>query len=139
MRDQNQLIRFRAKAGISGTFGITVFRNSQRLVCWHGLRCKRHAIAAPRCFKVPATATSLAQERAEQRAIATTLSDVDALLDALDRLIAKKRDLKQAAMQQLLTGQTRLPGFHGEWEVKTLGDLGSSSADGQASSTSGLW
>ena len=59
----------------------------------------------------------------EQRAIATALSDVDALLGALDRLIAKKRDLKQAAMQQLLTGQTRLPGFHGEWEVKTFGDL----------------
>jgi type I restriction enzyme S subunit len=59
----------------------------------------------------------------EQRAIAEALSDVDALLGALDRLIAKKRDLKQAAMQQLLTGQTRLPGFHGEWEVKRLGDL----------------
>ncbi len=60
----------------------------------------------------------------EQRAIAAALSDVDALLGGLDRLIAKKRDLKQAAMQQLLTGQTRLPGFHGEWEVKRLGDLG---------------
>ncbi|MCT0199074.1 restriction endonuclease subunit S [Synechococcus sp. CS-1325] len=59
----------------------------------------------------------------EQRAIATALSDVDALLGALDRLIAKKRDLKQAAMQQLLTGQTRLPGFHGEWEMKRLGEL----------------
>ena len=58
----------------------------------------------------------------EQRAIATALSDVDGLLGALDRLIAKKRDLKQAAMQQLLTGQTRLPGFKGEWVVKTLGD-----------------
>lgn len=52
---------------------------------------------------------------AEQRAIAAALSDVDALLDGLERLIAKKRDLKQAAMQQLLTGQTRLPGFSGEW------------------------
>ena len=60
----------------------------------------------------------------EQRAIATALSDVDALLGGLDRQIAKKRDLKQAAMQQLLTGQTRLPGFHAEWEVKRLGDLG---------------
>ena len=59
----------------------------------------------------------------EQRAIANSLSDVDALLTGLDRLIAKKRDLKQAAMQQLLTGQTRLPGFEGEWEVKRLGDL----------------
>ena len=59
----------------------------------------------------------------EQRAIAVALSDVDALLGALDQLIAKKRDLKQAAMQQLLTGQTRLPGFHGEWEVKSLSEV----------------
>lgn len=59
----------------------------------------------------------------EQRAIASALSDVDALLDGLERLIAKKRDLKQAAMQQLLTGQTRLPGFHGEWETKRLGEI----------------
>jgi len=59
----------------------------------------------------------------EQRAIAAALSDVDALLGGLDRLIAKKRALKQAAMQQLLTGQTRLPGFHGEWEVKRLGEI----------------
>ncbi len=57
----------------------------------------------------------------EQRAIAEALSDVGALLAKLDALIAKKRDLKQAAMQQLLTGQTRLPGFSGEWEVKRLG------------------
>ncbi len=56
----------------------------------------------------------------QQRAIAGALSDVDALLAALDQLIAKKRDLKQAAMQQLLTGQARLPGFHGEWQMKRL-------------------
>ena len=59
----------------------------------------------------------------EQRAIATALSDVDALLEELDRLIAKKRDLKQATMQQLLTGQTRLPGFKGEWMTKRVGDI----------------
>lgn len=59
----------------------------------------------------------------EQRAIAEALSDMDALLGALERLIAKKRDIKQAAMQQLLTGQTRFPGFHGEWEVKRLGEI----------------
>lgn len=58
----------------------------------------------------------------EQRAIATALSDVDALLSGLDRLIAKKRDLKQAAMQKLLTGKTCLPGFQGEWELRRLGD-----------------
>jgi type I restriction enzyme S subunit len=60
----------------------------------------------------------------EQRAIATALSDADSLLDGLDRLIAKTRDLKQAAMQQLLTGETRLPGFEGEWEAKRLGNMG---------------
>ena len=59
----------------------------------------------------------------EQGAIARALSDVDALIGALDQLIAKKRDLKQAAMQQLLTGQKRLPGFSGEWEVERLGDI----------------
>jgi type I restriction enzyme, S subunit len=59
----------------------------------------------------------------EQRAIAKALSDVDGLLGALDRLIAKKRDLKQAAVQQLLTGQVRLPGLKGEWQVTRLGDV----------------
>ena len=57
----------------------------------------------------------------EQRAIATALSDVDALITALDKLIAKKRAIKTAAMQQLLTGKARLPGFSGEWERKWLG------------------
>jgi type I restriction enzyme, S subunit len=59
----------------------------------------------------------------EQRAIAAALSDVDALLGALERLIAKKHNIKQAAMQQLLTGRTRLPGFRGEWVVKRLGEI----------------
>jgi len=60
----------------------------------------------------------------EQRAIAEALGDVDALLGALDAAIAKQRDLKQATMQQLLTGQTRLPGFTGEWETKRLDHAG---------------
>ena len=60
---------------------------------------------------------------AEQHAIANVLSDMDALISGLDQLIAKKRDIKQAAMQKLLTGQQRLPGFSGEWELKRLGDL----------------
>ena len=65
----------------------------------------------------------LPSDVSEQRAIATALSDVDALLEELDRLIAKKRDIKQATMQQLLTGQTRLPGFEQEWETKRIGEL----------------
>ncbi len=58
---------------------------------------------------------------AEQRAIAEALGDADGLLGALEKLIAKKRDLKQAAMQQLLNGKTRLPGFTGEWESASFG------------------
>lgn len=57
----------------------------------------------------------------EQQAIAAALSDADALIESLERLLAKKRDIKQGAMQQLLTGKTRLPGFRGEWETKRLG------------------
>jgi len=60
----------------------------------------------------------------EQRAIAAALSDVDALIGGLDQLIAKKRDIKQAAMQQLLTGKQRLPGFCAKWAVKRLADVG---------------
>ncbi len=59
----------------------------------------------------------------EQRAIAEALGDADGLIAALAAVIAKKRDLKQAAMQHLLTGKTRLPGFSGEWEVKRLGEV----------------
>ena len=57
----------------------------------------------------------------EQCAIAEALSDVDRLLAALDTLIAKKRCIKQAAMQQILAGKTRLQGFAGEWKARTNG------------------
>ena len=60
----------------------------------------------------------------EQRAIAAVLSDVDELIGSLEALIVKKRAIKQAAMQRLLTGTTRLPGFGEEWETATLGEIG---------------
>ena len=59
---------------------------------------------------------------AEQRAIAEALSDVDGLIAALDKKIAKKRLLKQGTMQQLLTGKKRLPGFIGEWVDTPIGE-----------------
>ncbi len=61
---------------------------------------------------------------AEQRTIAEALSDADALIESLEQLLVKKRHLKQGAMQELLTGNKRLPGFSGEWEVKRLGVVG---------------
>ncbi|PSO84251.1 MAG: restriction endonuclease subunit S [Cyanobacteria bacterium QS_5_48_63] len=59
----------------------------------------------------------------EQRAIATALSDADALIESLDRLIAKKRAIKQASMQQLLTGEIRLPGFSGAWKARRIEEI----------------
>lgn len=58
----------------------------------------------------------------EQRRIAEALSDTDALLAAMEKLIVKKRTIKQGAMQELLTGKRRLPEFEGEWETTTLGE-----------------
>ena len=60
--------------------------------------------------------------KTEQRAIAAVLSDVDSLIGSLEALIEKKRAIKRAAMQQLLTGRTRLPGFEGAWETRQLGE-----------------
>jgi type I restriction enzyme, S subunit len=59
----------------------------------------------------------------EQQAIAAALSDIDSLITNLNQLIAKKRYIKQAAMEQLLTGKRRLPGFSGEWKLKRLRDF----------------
>jgi type I restriction enzyme S subunit len=60
---------------------------------------------------------------AEQRAIAEALSDADALIEALEQLLAKKHQIKHGAMQELLTGHKRLPGFSGEWEVKAIEEI----------------
>ena len=60
----------------------------------------------------------------EQRRIAQVLSDTDSLIASLSRTIEKKRLVKQGAMQQLLTGKTRLKGFSGEWGEKELGEIG---------------
>ena len=64
--------------------------------------------------------------KVEQEAIAGALSDADGFIESLEELVAKKRRIKLGAMQVLLTGQKRLPGFTDEWEVKRLGELGES-------------
>lgn len=67
---------------------------------------------------------------AEQESIANALSDADALIESLDQLIAKKRQIKQGAMQELLTGKRRLPGFSGEWKNYRLGEVIASCSSG---------
>jgi len=73
------------------------------------------ALMRIRNFSIPLPPT-----RDEQRAVAFALNDIEALIGALDRLIAKKRDLMRAAMERLATGQIRLPGFSGEWDRTCL-------------------
>jgi type I restriction enzyme S subunit len=119
---QNALLRFRARAGVSDKFASYLFRYCQHTGIFSRIALQTTSVAHLGGSRFEKLCLAWPTE-VEQRAIATALSDVDGLLDGLDRLIAKKRDLKQAAMQQLLTGQTRLPGFHCEWEVKRLGDL----------------
>lgn len=60
----------------------------------------------------------------EQQAIAEALSDADALIESLEQLLAKKRQIKRGAMQELLTGKQRLPGFSGEWGTVPAGAIG---------------
>jgi len=66
----------------------------------------------------------------EQERIAEALEDADARIESLETLIAKKRAIKQGAMQELLTGKRRLPGFGGEWVVSTLGAVCKTIVDG---------
>ena len=66
---------------------------------------------------------------AEQKAIAEALSDTDALIESLAQLLTKKRQIKKGAMQELLTGKLRLPGFSGEWEDWALFDLAGGSKE----------
>ena len=69
-----------------------------------------------------AQVVSFPQSKPEQRAIARTLGDIDALIASLARLITKKQAVKQGMLQQLLTGKSRLPGFTGRWQERRLGD-----------------
>jgi type I restriction enzyme S subunit len=63
------------------------------------------------------------KDKQEQSRIAEALSDIDKLIASLSKMIEKKRLMKQGAMQQLLTGKKRLPGFEGEWENVYLGNI----------------
>ena len=76
------------------------------------------ALSRIRKFDIPLPST-----KAEQEAIAEALSDADALIESLEQLIAKKHHLKQGAMQELLTGKKRPPGFSGEWGSFTVGSI----------------
>lgn len=66
----------------------------------------------------------------EQKEVTTVLADVSSLIDMLGKQISKKKAIKQGAMQELLTGKRRLPGFNGAWQVVKLEDICSKITDG---------
>ena len=76
------------------------------------------ALTRIRKFNVPLPPT-----KAEQKAIAQALSDADALIESLEQLLTKKRQIKQGTMQEMLTGKKRLPGFSEEWQTRQLGEV----------------
>jgi type I restriction enzyme, S subunit len=120
---QNTLIRYRANSDVLPEFAQYTFQNFLRLGTFAAIASQTTSIAhlgTGRFAALPMPVPPLD----EQRAIASALSDMDALLAKLDQLIAKKRDIKQAAMQELLTGRRKLPG-HGniQWRAIRLGDV----------------
>ena len=118
---QNALLRFRARSGVCENFASHLFRHCQQTGVFSRISLQTTSVAHLGSTRFGLLRLAWPTE-VEQRAIATALSDADELLETLGRLIAKKRDIKQAAMQQLLTGETRLPGFEGERRSVRLGD-----------------
>jgi type I restriction enzyme, S subunit len=120
---QNQLLRFRARPGVCAEFAAHLFRYSQQSGVFARVALQTTSIAHLGATRFERLQLPWPEHEMEQRTIARALSDVDGLLAALEGLIAKKKDVKHAAMQQLLTGKTRLPGFSGQWQTLALGDL----------------
>lgn len=130
---QNQLLRFRARTGVSALFASHLFRYCQQKGVFARVALQTTSIAHLGGTRFEQLLLPWPPTEDEQSTIAAALNDVDALLDSQDRLIAKKRDLKQAVMQQLLTGRTRLPGFSAKWVVKPLRKVGDIKSGGTPS------
>ena len=115
--------RARIKGDLSSRY-VFVALQSQSVQNQIALRTIGQAVKGINIRDVKTLAIPFPPTKVEQEAIAGALGDADALIEALEQLIAKKRQIKHGTMQQLLTGQKRLPGFSGEWEVRTLGSIG---------------
>lgn len=112
---QNQLIRFRPRNGVSGSFAAHLFRYCQKNGVFAKIALQTTSVAHLGVSRFNRLQLAWPTELAEQERIADALSDADALVDSLDSCITKKRHLKQAVMQQLLSGRKRLAGWSNEW------------------------
>lgn len=120
---QNQLVRFRANVGVSPSFAAQLFRYCQHSGVFARIAMQTTSVAHLGVSRFARLSLSWPTDEFEQNAISQALSDVDELLGALEKVFIKKRAIKQATMQQLLTGKTRLPGFTGKWGKKRLGEI----------------
>lgn len=119
---QNTLVRFRAGASTDPNYAQYIFESYLRRGEFAKIALQTTSIAHLGAGRF-AQMAFLAPPLKEQAAIGKSLADTDALIDSLERLLTKKRQIKQGAMQELLTGKRRLPGFDGEWEMKRLGEM----------------
>jgi type I restriction enzyme, S subunit len=120
---QNALLRFRARAGVSEVFASHLFRHCQQTGVFARIALQTTSIAHLGGLRFEKLRLAWPKNEVEQRAIAEALSDADALVESLEQLIAKKRQIKQGTTQALLTGRQRLPGFDDNWRRKALSEL----------------
>ena len=112
-----------ARTGVSETFASHLYRHCQQTGVFARIALQTTSVAHLGGSRFERLPLAWPKTKAEQEAIAEALNDADALIESLEQLVAKKRRIKQGAMQELLTGKRRLPGFSGEWEVATLSEL----------------
>lgn len=128
------LARIRPRAGIAPRFIYQMLQSElvQRRLANAAVGTTRMelSIAILKQVRVPLPPT-----KTEQEAIAGALSDADDLIGSLEQLLAKKRRIKQGAMQELLTGKRRLPGFSGDWELRALGEIATANKGTQLGSS----
>ena len=111
-----QLHAFLPSAAVSGIFLAQIIKTRVGYINSVATKTALPYLNKDNCNSIPIPIPPIA----EQEAIAQILSDEDALIESLEQLIAKKRNLKQGAMQELLTGKRRLPGFTQEWISRAL-------------------
>ena len=120
---QNQLVRFRANRSTSAEFATHLFRSCQRRGVFSGIAMQTTSVAHLGVSRFHALLLAWPSSKVEQDAIAVALDDADRLIDALQRLITKKVGIKQAVMQQLLTGRHRLSGFAEPWREVAIAEI----------------
>ncbi|APW58605.1 restriction endonuclease subunit S [Paludisphaera borealis] len=120
---QNQLVRFRANEDVSASFCSHLFRRCQGTGVFAGIALQTTSVAHLGVSRFQNLQLAWPRDKDEQEDIAEALSDADGYIESLEQLIAKKQQIKQGAMQVLLTGKRRVPGHEIKPGLKTS-DIG---------------